>query len=399
MTRYRLQYGLLSGLFIFMMSNVSYASASPPVTWDAAKLHAAPATYPAPAELQSPGVTAVFYAGPPYRGNPTRVFAYYGVPQGGGKPVPGMVLVHGGAGTAFPDWVRMWNERGYAAIAMDNVGALPNQQLNEYPGPGGWDASFQHTDDPVPDQWPYHAVANIILAHSLLRSLPGVDADRIGVTGISWGGYLTCIAAAADIRFKFAVPVYGCGFLGEHSAWSSPLELLEGKGRQWLSLWDPEHYLPFVAMPMLWVSGTNDFAYPLESLRASYRLPSTPGTLCVRVRMPHGHGGIAEHAEEIHAFADHLVKRGPPLVTITGQGRRGRMAWVAFDAPRPIAKAEINFTRDAGVWQRWWETADAAIDDDPGRVTAVLPEGVKAYYFNIVDAHGLAVSSEHVVIE
>ena len=49
--------------------------------------------------------------------------------------------------------------------------------------------------------------------------LPGVDPDRIGVTGISWGGYLTCIVAGVDPRFRFAAPVYGCGFLGDNSAW------------------------------------------------------------------------------------------------------------------------------------------------------------------------------------
>jgi len=29
------------------------------------------------------------------------------------------------------------------------------------------------------------------------------------VTGISWGGYLTCIVAGIDDRLKAAVPVYG----------------------------------------------------------------------------------------------------------------------------------------------------------------------------------------------
>ena len=48
---------------------------------------------------------------------------------------------------------------------------------------------------------------DVILAHSLLRSWPRVDPERIGLTGISWGGYLTCIATGVDNRFKFAIPV------------------------------------------------------------------------------------------------------------------------------------------------------------------------------------------------
>ena len=50
-----------------------------------------------PRELYYPGVT--------YNGKPTRVFAYYGKPEGNG-PFPAMVLVHGGGGKAFPDWVK-----------------------------------------------------------------------------------------------------------------------------------------------------------------------------------------------------------------------------------------------------------------------------------------------------
>jgi hypothetical protein len=58
-------------------------------------------------------------------------------------------------------------------------------------------------------------------AHSLLAAHPAVDADRIGLTGISWGGYMTCVVAGVDPRYKFAVPVYGCGFLALNSAWSN----------------------------------------------------------------------------------------------------------------------------------------------------------------------------------
>jgi dienelactone hydrolase len=371
--------------------------ARPPVSFDPPELLTPPRIYAAPKELETEGVTALFYAGPPYKGKPTRIFAYCAVPSHKtSEKLPGIVLVHGGGGTAFPEWVRLWNRRGYAAIAMDTVGALPNGQRHDFHGPNGYDAGFTRLDDPIEDQWGYHAVAAVMLANSYLRSIADVDPDRIGLTGISWGGYLACIAAGADPRFKFAVPVYGCGYLGENSAWTSALEGLGDAGRKWLDLWDPSRYLPFVRMPMLWVSGTNDAAYPLESLRRSYRLPRTPRTLCIRVRMPHGHGGLAENAEEIHAFANHLVNGGPALASITDQGRRGRTAWAAYMSSAPIVRAELNFTRDRGVWLRRWETAGARVDAAQHRASAVLPAGATAYYFNLVDECGLIVSTEHV---
>ena len=95
-----------------------------------------------------------------------------------------------------------WAGKGYAAIAMDLAGCGPNIK-GEYDklfnterllrGGPGQDGKRKILDiDLLPsDQWPYHAVANVILAHSLIRSLPGIDSECTAVAGISWGGYLT----------------------------------------------------------------------------------------------------------------------------------------------------------------------------------------------------------------
>ena len=56
---------------------------------------------PAP-DFQADGVKAIFFDGLPWKGKPTRVFAWVGVPKlEPGKKAPGIVLVHGGGGTAF----------------------------------------------------------------------------------------------------------------------------------------------------------------------------------------------------------------------------------------------------------------------------------------------------------
>ena len=187
------------------------------------------------------GVRAVWLQGPEYRGKPTKIFAWVGVPKvAKNAKVPGMVLVHGGGGTAFADWVAMWNSLGYAAIAIDTSGHTPTDagfSGHEFAGPGNC-GNFAGADEPAKDQWTYHAVSAVIIAHSYLRSLEGVDSNRTGLTGISWGGYLTSIAASVDSRFKFAIPVYGCGFLGENSAWVDRLNAVGlAKRDKWLSLW------------------------------------------------------------------------------------------------------------------------------------------------------------------
>ena len=90
-----------------------------------------------------------------------------------------------------------------------------------------------------------------------------------------------------------------------------------------MAWWDPSVYLGSAEMPMLWVTGSNDFAYTLNALQPSYRLPRGPRTLCIRLRMPHGHGGAGENPEEIRVFADSILKGGSPLPRITDQGREG----------------------------------------------------------------------------
>lgn len=387
------------------MTGLSTARAAAKVPWNLPALSVAPAVHPAPA-FNEPGVTAVFYDGLPWQRKPTRVFAWYGIPEHPpGTKVPGIVLVHGGGGTAFAEWVRLWTRRGYAAIAMDTCGATPGGEnahhpRHEFGGPPGW-GGFDQIDWPLTDQWTYHAIGDVILANSLLRSLPDVDAGRIGLTGISWGGYLACMAAGVDDRFRFAAPVYGCGFLGEDSTWLPDFARMgTAKAAKWLGLWDPSQYLPRAKMPFLWVDGTNDFAYPLDSLQKSYRLPPGPRTLCTRVRMPHGHGGPGENPEEIHVFADHILRGGPPLATATGVRQQDRRVTVTYQAATPIVKAELNYTTDTGKWQdRVWHTVPADLDMATRTASAGLPDGLTVYYLNLVDEHGLIVSSEHVEVK
>ncbi len=365
--------------------------------WNLAALSQPPKTYPAD-EFSTNGVKAVFFEGPSFRGRPTRVFAWIGLPKvPPGRKVPGMVLVHGGGGTAFAQWVSRWNSYGYAAIAMDTCGAVPRGTYGHWerqsnggpPGWGGWD----QIDWPREEQWTYHAVADAVLAHSLLRSLPEVDPRRIGVTGISWGGYLTCLIAGVDHRFAFAAPVYGCGFTDEHNFAGSVKALGPEASERWMRWWDPKMYLCDANLPMLWVTGSNDFAYTPNALQKSYRLAPGPRTLCVRLRMPHGHGE-GERPKEIQVFADSLLKRGAPLPKITGQGRKGDQVWATFKSKVPLLKAELNFTRDTGNWkERRWESVPAKISR--GKLTASLPSDARVYYLNLFDDRSCVVSTEH----
>lgn len=160
--------------------------------------------------------------------------------------------------------------------------------------------------------WTYHAVADVVLGHNLLRSLPEIDKNRIGVTGISWGGYLTCIVAGLDHRLKAAVPVYGCGFLQDNSVWKeSRLDRKTSEARsRWVNTYDPSTYLAGVKCPILFLNGTNDFAYPMDSYQKCFDLVPGAKTLSVRVRLPHGHIWTFG---EVDAFVDSQLRGGEAL--------------------------------------------------------------------------------------
>lgn len=369
--------------------------------WKLDVLYSIPKVYDASAYATN-DVKALFFEGVPFKGRPTRVFAYYGIPEGASKdkPVPAMVLVHGGGGSAFHRWVKMWVDRGYAAISMDTCGAISgngynNHKRHAFSGPKGW-GGFQNIDEPISDQWTYHAVAAVVRAHSLLRSWEGVDAERTGITGISWGGYLTCISASIDNRFKFAVPVYGCGFLGNNSAWKGTFDSMGERGLKWLRLWDPSVYLSRAEIPFMWVAGTNDFAYPMDSLQMSYELVAPPVTLCLRPRMIHGQWQGAEPAE-IFVYADHFLKGGPALPEIKSVERDNLDVKVKYDAHgRKIAKAVFNYTCGKGSWkEREWKELPAVIIPGQDRIEARVPDCRPTWYINLITDDGLVVSTPH----
>ncbi|MBS0210062.1 MAG: acetylxylan esterase [Planctomycetes bacterium] len=366
----------------------------------------------------SGGARELYYAGEPYQGKPTRVFAYYAVPKSDreGEKFPAVVLLHGGGGTAFREWTELWAKRGYAAIAMDLAGARPIEGKNAHRpenrerlpdgGPNqGDDEKFGSVDKEPTEQWSYHAVAAALRAHSLVRSFPEVDAERTAVTGISWGGYLTCIVAGVDSRFKAAVPVYGCGFLDENSAWLARFDRMTSEQRgRWVSLWDPSKYLPAMSMPIFFVNGTNDFAYPLDSYMKSYN--AVPGgsdgvqtkQIRVTVNMPHGHQpGWAP--PEIGLFVDQHLRGGKPLPMIERPKLVDGGVSASLSAAGALSgrSAELHYTVDDGpINKRTWKTVPAKKSCNTLSCEE-LPAEITAWFFTIKDAREAIVSSPVVI--
>lgn len=342
-----------------------------------------------------PGIGAIEITGEKCGGRDTKIFAYIGIPEHEtGEKVPGIVLVHGGGGHAFPGWVRMWNDRGYAAVAMDNTGYFPSEngwvrRGDSIPDNDGVTTSSGEADE----MWMYHAVISAALCGSILRSLPDVDAERVGITGISWGGVITSILIGYDPRFAFAVPVYGSGFLGDAPGNIGRAFRLPDTRKMWLA----EERFENVKMPVLWLQWNDDNCFSLKSGWESY-LATRGGNAVTRysavdgMMHSHSHGWAPE---VIGMFADSVTKGAPVMPEITsfslsdgrisaevsengGKITGARLFYLTVPMTRSVHK-KYGYTGD--FMDQTWNVTGAEISGSS--IDLPLPESVCEMYLEV----------------
>lgn len=211
-------------------------------------------------------------------GKKTKIVAYIGYPEGASatNKVPAIVLVHGGGGTAYPQWVKYWNDLGFAAISIDTEGGEPSQGIdcitndngvhieNNCYYNGAIDSNFTAgpsnnefggtSVENLKDQWMYHATSAAILAVSVLSDLDCVDTQKIGMTGISWGSVITSIVLGYDDRITFAMPVYGGITISQSGGWISSAH----KNQTTIDRWDLTSALERTNAKVFYVTSTAD---------------------------------------------------------------------------------------------------------------------------------------------
>lgn len=346
----------------------------------------------------------LFFNGLNYHGKATKVFCWYGIPESlkEGEKAPAVVLVHGGGGTVFPQWVKKWNDRGYIAISVALEGQVPGPKTEDSPlevghpnhkdsGPFRKGFFLDLKDEQLENQWFYHAVADIVLANSLLRSFPEVDTTKIGITGISWGGILTNVVAGIDNRFAFAVPVYGCGFLHEAPTYIKQLEEHTPESKQfYLENWEPSLYAPLQKQPILFVDGTNDAHFSMNSFTKTFLASGAEKYLHVEHEMRHGHVA-GWNPEEIYSFADYVVKGGNKPILFKEKETENTLNFES-----EINKAVAYYTSDTADWSAKaykWIAAEAIVSESNKTITTELPEGAQYFFVNGITKDGMMYSS------
>ena len=132
-----------------------------------------------------------------------QAYLYRPVNVGPGARVPGVMWIHGGPTSQFDDQFRRhqqvhyFAQRGYAVL-------LPNIR-----GSSGYGLEFEDLNN---ECWGHCDLEDVVAGAEYLKTLPFVDADKIGVTGTSYGGIMTMSAVAfAPGVFQAAISLSGYG--------------------------------------------------------------------------------------------------------------------------------------------------------------------------------------------
>ncbi|NQY65813.1 MAG: S9 family peptidase [Alteromonadaceae bacterium] len=112
--------------------------------------------------------------------------------------VPALIWVHGGPGGQSRKGYRAVMQhlvnQGYAIFAVNNRGS------------SGYGKTFFHLDDKKHGQ---DDLQDIVYGKKYLQTLNWVNADKIGIIGGSYGGYMTMAAMAFTDEFQVGIDIFG----------------------------------------------------------------------------------------------------------------------------------------------------------------------------------------------
>jgi len=289
------------------------------------------------------------------------VYVRRAVPPGPG-PHPVVIHAPGGGQTVSDGDLQWWCSQGFACVSFDwQHGLYDHDPRLKSCWPDGvlqQGQPAQRTDQFIIPL----AVQAVGVVIDWMAQDPRCDEVRIGLTGISWGGYLTWVVNAHEPRLKAAVPVYGCGglFTPEHGCQMSVNDVVRA---HWLADFEPLHLGQRQLSPVCFLSASNDFfGWPVHADQVFSQL-TVPSRRSV---LPNGDHAVDVGASRLAvAWMRHWLAGGPALPA----------------EPQPSDAGESWHTYSTGPDDRacWW----------PG----IAPAGATAQFVRQTSLDGITVSS------
>jgi len=214
-----------------------------------------------------------------------------------GKKYPMVLSIHGGPAGMFGfDWYhehQVYAARGWAVFFTNPRGST------------GYGEKF---DRGVQREWggrDYVDVMNGVDA--VLAKNPWIDADRLGVTGGSYGGFLTNWILGHTTRFKAAVTLRSIAtFISDEGTRDGPYGHSEDFGgdlfEQFETYWDrsPLKYAKNVKTPTLVMHSDMDFRVPIEQGEQWFRALQHYGVPSELVLFPRENHNLTRTGEPVH---------------------------------------------------------------------------------------------------
>lgn len=179
-----------------------------------------------------------------------------------------------------------WASHGYAVIAMDHVGNTTADMFQmAVPGASAPAEALEHFAGFMADR---PADASFVIDRALAGDAGlGVDAERVGIAGHSFGGWTSLVTSARDRRIRAALPLAPAGGRSPLVPGAGANPLAEALLREWKR-----------PVPTLYLVAELDTLLPLPGMREL--IAGTPGpTRAVNLlRADHFH--FCDRAEQVH---------------------------------------------------------------------------------------------------
>lgn len=374
-------------LVLLALSPIGLASAQPPTSPQAVWGSFDPRKEPLEVEVlkrwseHGAHYTEFTFTGMTHEGSRVSVYALSSIPEGKTKR-PAILHVHGGGQTVHPQWLRFWNDRGYAALTFNWGGIWPGRDKftdwgkltqGNHKNAG---ARLRATNPSVRASSWYLWTRISRRALTCLERMQGVDPDRLGVFGVSMGGTIVWPMAATDDRIKAACAIYGVGW----NTYPDEIDATDPKaGDAELATWRrtmaPESYAPLVKCPVLFLDATNDQHGKMDW---SYRTLALVPTEVRQAFTPrYRHHIAAEQGLDLPLWMDAHLKDGEPFP-------RSPLAEVRLapdgiprlvlrpDLSKPVRRVDLfDAIENRNPKNRYWRSVDSRRDGETW--TASLP--------------------------
>ena len=322
------------------------------------------------------------------------IFAYFSYPKGASR-LPAFIWNPGGLGQANRGYTETPAKRGYAVLCID----FPQpgyRSTGNYPINTGLILGDDPKQAPI-----YHGAVALLKAVTFLESRSQVDADRIGMSGASWGGFFTTLMVGVDSRLKVGSCLYGTGSLQLGNAWwdgivqSGPSPSAEQRER-WRVTLDPAWRLALRKTPMGWFTTTNDAFYSMPAMMQTIRMCTGPTHLTLLPNWDHAMPQ-AFHNEHVYDWLDvHLRGRAAftkvSPISVTRDADQLVANW-DFVGDAASADLIVSYGEDGNWRGRYWHTLPAEIVD--GKCRAHFPAAKLPCFVSgtVVDKHGIRSST------